>query len=165
MRWKGMQTATPKSTSTSARMASPVAILIVEDNAVLARTLANTIKRFGGEGKAVGTVREAIERLNDPATCQGSSSTFAFATASASVYSNGYARGTRRAKLSRSCCTRLTRIIPLSASPTISGPSSWKSPPRRPRLETSVDLRGVSITFLAAATPRKHFGSGRSYGD
>jgi DNA-binding NarL/FixJ family response regulator len=44
-------------------------ILIVEDNPVLARVLVSKINQFGGEGVAVGTVREALRDLAESAQC------------------------------------------------------------------------------------------------
>jgi DNA-binding NarL/FixJ family response regulator len=46
-------------------------ILVVEDNAALARTLASKICQFGGKGVAVGTVREALSKLAEPAGWAG----------------------------------------------------------------------------------------------
>jgi DNA-binding NarL/FixJ family response regulator len=46
-------------------------ILIVEDHAPLARTLAGKINQFGGEGVAVGTVCEALGELGEPAGFAG----------------------------------------------------------------------------------------------
>jgi DNA-binding NtrC family response regulator len=66
-----MKTASRNEDSRPQHTARPVTILIVDDNAVLARTLATTIKRFGGRGTAVGTVREALEHLAEPATWAG----------------------------------------------------------------------------------------------
>jgi ActR/RegA family two-component response regulator len=66
-----MKTASRDEDSKSQQTARPVAILIVADNAVLARTLAITIKGFGGRGTAVGTVREALKHLAERATWAG----------------------------------------------------------------------------------------------
>jgi DNA-binding NarL/FixJ family response regulator len=56
-----MHPQTPKNLSPRCREC--LQILIVEDNVVLARTLAGTIKRFGGHATPVGTVREGLDKL------------------------------------------------------------------------------------------------------